>query len=114
MYRHSRPIACSDIAVFREIADAGLQLFDPRSVIQIGDALGRAVDLPEVDAHTYARGLQRYTRPAVAAEVVAASAAATRSAASGRRPVVIVGADPGHGVGPGYWMQLAAMPNCRG
>ncbi len=56
-----KPVACSDIPVFREVSDRAFCLFDPLSIMQIARALGQAVDQDGVDRDSYDRTLARYT-----------------------------------------------------
>ena len=65
---HRAPVACSDIPVFREIAEHGLHYFDPESVTEMALALEQAVQSDPSDPESErARraALDRYTWPQV-------------------------------------------------
>ncbi len=63
------PVACSDIPAFHEVSDTLFHLFDPRSVLQMSQALAAAVDGGRVDAAQAAEVLDRYRWPDVAARL---------------------------------------------
>jgi hypothetical protein len=95
---HGKPVACSDIAVFREISDSAFHFFDPRSILDMADAIGAAVDQDGIDERSYATVLQRYTWPRVAQrflQVAASRPAPADRAGSEPLDVVVIGPDPG-------------------
>ncbi len=67
-----RPVACSDIAVFREISQTAFHMFDPESILDIANGLSRAVDQGPIDTAAYHEILHRYAWPKVAAAFRAA------------------------------------------
>lgn len=66
-----KPIACSAIAVFREMSTTAFETFDPHSVVEIADAVERAVLRTGVDEAAYAEIAARYTWPRTAEQFLA-------------------------------------------
>lgn len=81
-------VACSDLPVFREVSATAFEVFDPTSVVQIADALSRAVADPQVDEAEYARVLGSWSWERTAAAVV--GAVSTPAATVPERPRVLV------------------------
>ncbi|MGB4759536.1 MAG: glycosyltransferase [Candidatus Saccharimonadales bacterium] len=92
----NRPVACSDIAVFREISKTAFSYFDPLRATSIADALEMALTTPP-DLKQYAKILDGYSwdRSADAAHKAMASFVVPDSGKRTARPnVVVVGANP--------------------
>lgn len=92
----NKPVACSDIAVFREISKTAFSYFDQTRATSIADALETALTTPP-DLKKYARILDGYSwdRSAQAAHKAMQTLKTPSAAASSSRPsVVIVGASP--------------------
>ena len=100
-----RPIACSDIAVFRELSTSAFSWFDPHSISGIADALERAVTT-EVDRAEYARIAAHHTWERTTAALVAALGRARAPATAERPDVVVVSPSPGTSEWAGASAQL--------
>ncbi|MEJ7650337.1 MAG: glycosyltransferase family 1 protein [Nakamurella sp.] len=71
------PVACSDIPVFREITDGGVAWFDPESVPQMVQALGRVcgpdAQRPRLTEDQRSAVLRRFSWPEVARRFVSST-----------------------------------------
>jgi hypothetical protein len=56
----NKPVACSDIAVFREMSKTAFIYFDPTSVVSMAKALAKAVDTKTIDKAEYKRVVDKY------------------------------------------------------
>ena len=90
-----KPVACSDIPVFREVSDRAFCLFDPLSIVEIARALGRAVDQTGVDRDSYDRTLARYTWERTADLLVGALERPVPGRPAVRPQVTVVAPEPG-------------------
>lgn len=66
----SKPIACSDISVFREMSTKDFDVFDPKNVNQIADSIDQAIHHREVNKKNYSQILAKYTWANTAKELI--------------------------------------------
>ncbi len=101
--QHNKPIACSNIAVFREMSTRAFTYFDPYSIVDISGALDKAVSAEyEVDEVEYKELLARYTWDHSASKLLAATKNSPKvTKASPRLRLAVFGPGPGcpHEVG---------------
>lgn len=90
----SKPIACSDIAVFREMSKTAFSYFDPSLSSDITRALTQAVNQPAIDATEYARIIAEYTWEKSAAKYFGALTRVNTPSAIAKPKVLVFGADP--------------------
>lgn len=57
----NKPVACSNISVFREMSGNAFNYFNPYSIVEIRDALEKAIDQKPTDTQVYKEILSRYT-----------------------------------------------------
>lgn len=57
----NKPIACSDISVFREISDTAFEYFNPKEAASISAGLTNAVSKPQLPLKEYKRILNKFT-----------------------------------------------------
>lgn len=105
-----KPVVCSDIASFREISRDAFYYFDPYDVASIAEGLDRALvsatgDFEDMRAH-YPNILDRYSWPATAARMAAATALAPVRADVREKPrIAVLGPNPRGGSAVGKAMQ---------
>jgi glycosyltransferase involved in cell wall biosynthesis len=91
----SKPIACSDISVFREMSTDAFCYFNPASIESIKNALEKIVQKPTVDKRKYAKILDEYIWHKTANKMIAAlEETKTRSVVEECPKVAIFGPDP--------------------
>jgi glycosyltransferase involved in cell wall biosynthesis len=89
----NKPVACSDISVFREIAETAFHYFNPRSVSDMAQALTDMVDSPRLNKADYSRIVETYTWANTADKLLKA---VKHSAAAGKqksKKVAVFGPD---------------------
>lgn len=92
---YGKPIACSDIAVFREIAGDGLALFDHRDVDDMARALDEVVSgRHPVDLELYRTVLERYSWDGAVQKLVGAVDTPVPARAAHRPATLVVTPDP--------------------
>jgi glycosyltransferase involved in cell wall biosynthesis len=87
----NKPVACSDISVFREMTDSAFHFFDPYSVADICDTLMKAAK-SKVDSAAYQAILKKYTWGNTAKKLV--EAASCDVAVPSNTKVAVFGPNP--------------------
>lgn len=104
-----KPIACSNIAVFKEISPDAFNYFDPYSDTDIKEALAAAIDTQSVDKKAYEQILEKYQWRNTARKMINATIAIhapTKSMPKKSTKLAIFGPDPSRNR-TGEMMQLA-------
>lgn len=89
-----KPIACSNIAVFREMSTKAFHYFDPYAIVEIGNALERAVKSKNVDTKEYNTILSKYTWDRSAKELLKVAEEPREKANVAKPKIAIVGVNP--------------------
>ncbi len=77
-----RPVACSNISVFREMSKTAFAYFDPLSIQSIADSLERVTQDPKIDRQAYRNVLEHFTWEKTAKRMISALQAASKEANS--------------------------------
>lgn len=103
-----RPIACSNISVFREMSREDFVFFNPRSTTDITVALKNVLDPAyKPNKKNYKTLLNRYVWTRTAAMTVDALFSADHAVVHNKPRVAVFGPDPSHGRSVGYHMVSA-------
>lgn len=90
----NKPIACSNIAVFREMSTTAFEYFDPYSVNEVELALERTITPSTVDKKEYAAILRRYTWENSAKKMIDHLSALPKAQPLSRRRIAVFGPSP--------------------
>lgn len=89
-----KPIACSNIAVFREMSTKAFHYFDPYSIVEIGDALERAIKAKAIDKKEYSAILSKYTWERSAKELLKVVEEPRTASNKPKSKIAVIGANP--------------------
>jgi len=89
----NKPVACSDISVFREISATAMHFFDPKKGTSIAEALSQAL-VSKVDKQAYKKVLERYTWEKSGKEAITAMKQASLDERSIRKDVSVFAPSP--------------------
>jgi len=100
-----KPVACSNISVFREMSHQAFHYFDPYSVLEISSALLKTVDQQAIDEKEYERILAKYTWENSARAVIEMVSQPMKLEPGEKGSIAVFGPDPAHQSSAGKVMQ---------
>jgi len=100
-----KPVACSNISVFREMSHTAFKYFDPYSVLDIAEALAAVTKKSTIDQAEYNRVLRKYTWENSAKALIKATQSAMIAHEKSRKKLAVFGPDPAYQDGAGKIMQ---------
>jgi glycosyltransferase involved in cell wall biosynthesis len=104
----NKPVACSNISVFREMSATAFCYFEPKSIIGIEAALKVATSSPNTNQKVYKEIIAKYTWENTAqrfAETVFELTKKTKSASRSKPSIAVFGPDPVSSESCGKFMQ---------
>lgn len=91
----NKPVACSDISVFREMSKTSFSYFDPKLSTSIAESLDRCLTR-EVNKKSYQKILSKYSWEVTAAKTIEAVKLPFEKQAADKPRVAIFGPNPAH------------------